>query len=141
MNTTELRQRLEHWGETPAIPEATPPDKPDKPDNYPQMSEKSGKSGTLPAKNKAITPEQAEDNFRARWGMSSAEWWERHGCRLNNVQPAAQLVTCGTCAHAIPNPCSPANGYAKCSAGRGWHWPRARQVCPRHAPPAGTFPA
>ena len=29
-----------------------------------------------------ITPEQAERNFRARWGMSSDQWWDSYAIEI-----------------------------------------------------------
>jgi len=53
---------------------------------------------------------------------------------LTDDQPRAdpRHVTCAACRHLIPNAHSPGTGYAKCSAGLGYHWPRAKQTCDRH---------
>jgi len=48
------------------------------------------------------------------------------------VSPARRAVCCATCRHLIPNLHSPRTGYAECSAGLGYHWPQANQVCNRH---------
>lgn len=87
----------------------------------------------LPPLPPAITPEEAEANFRERWGMSSREYFARED---GHEFPAA-VVSCRDCQRFTPNEHSPRTGLGSCELRKHGHpkrgqWPSLKHRCTKY---------
>lgn len=78
----------------------------------------------------AITPEEAAANFRAKWGMTSAEYFAQE---CERTIPG-ELHACRDCTRFTPNPRTPRFGLGTCDLREPPHpergqWPNVEHPC------------